>query len=71
MTWSFRQGAIVTYTREDGLPGPGNQEKYTVMDGWKVELQDEGCVQITNHKKQPSVFTVVPWHRIYEVRAAD
>jgi hypothetical protein len=28
MTWSFRQGAVVTYVREDGQPGPGSSHTY-------------------------------------------
>jgi hypothetical protein len=69
MTWSFNAGAIVTFVREDGHPGPGKQETYNELDGWKVEIQDEGCVQIMNWKAKPDIFMVLPWHRIYEIRA--
>jgi len=69
MTWSFRQGATVTYVRDDGQPGPGQVAVYKMVEGWSVELQDEGCVQISNYQAKPSVLLVVPWHRIYEIRA--
>ena len=71
MTWSFNQGAVVTFVREDGTVGPGKQETYSFMDGWKVEIQDEGCIQVTNWKTKPTVFMVLPWHRVYEIRAID
>lgn len=69
MTWSFRQGAVVTFSREDGQPGPGTATAYKSTDGWSIELQDEGCVQISNYQGDKSVLMVVPWHRIHEIRA--
>jgi hypothetical protein len=69
MTWSFRQGANITYVRDDGQPGPGQTTIYKTVEGWSVELQDEGCVQISNYRLEPSVLMVVPWHRIYEIRS--
>jgi hypothetical protein len=69
MTWSFRQGAVVTFSREDGQPGPGQSITYRMAEGWSVELQDEGCVQISNFQSQPTVMSVLPWHRIYEIRS--
>jgi hypothetical protein len=71
MSWSFRQGAVITFMRDDGQPGPGKQQTYRATDGWKVELQDEGCVQLTNWKSAPPVFMVLPYHRIYEMHATD
>jgi hypothetical protein len=69
MTWSFRMGAVVTFTRDDGQPGAGQAATYSHTDGWTVEIQDEGCVQLSNYRAEPSVLMVVPWHRIYEIRA--
>jgi hypothetical protein len=69
MTWSFRQGAVVTYTHEDGHPGPGLSHTYKMIEGWSVDLQDEGCVQISNYKSTPALMLIFPWHRIYEIRA--
>jgi hypothetical protein len=69
MTYNYRQGAVVTFTRDDGQPGPGMSETFKASDGWKVEIQNESCVEITNYLAQPPVPSrVVPWHRIYEIR---
>ena len=49
MTYHYRRGAIVTLVRGDGQPGPGEPFTYKAVDGWKVEIQDEGCVEITQY----------------------
>lgn len=68
MTYNYRQGAIVTFTRDDGLPGPGQRQTFSAADGWKVEIQDEGCVEISGYGRQPTPPTrAVPWHRIWEI----
>lgn len=68
MGYSYRQGAIVTYTRDDGQPGPGASEKFSAAEGWKVEIQDEGCVEITGYLKKPvPPSRAIPWHRIWEI----
>jgi hypothetical protein len=70
MTYSYRRGAIVTFVREDGQPGPGESYTYKVSDYWKVEFQDEGCVEISQYgAPDPAPSMVLPWHRIWEVRA--
>ena len=69
MAYSYRAGAIVTFCREDGQHGPGSSETYKAVDGWKVDIQDEGCVEITNYGAEtPVPSRIVPWHRIYEIR---
>ena len=69
MAYSYRSGAIVTFIRHDGQPGPGESTTFKATDGWKVEIQDEGCVEITNYgAPNPGPSTVVPWHRIWEIR---
>ncbi len=68
MTYNYRQGAVVTFTREDGGAGPGESLTLKASDGWKIEIQDEGCVEITGYgraDKPPS--RVVPFHRIWEI----
>jgi hypothetical protein len=72
MGYSFRQGAIVTFVREDGHPGPGESRHYPAADGWKVEIQDEGCVEINGYLRKPKPPSlVVPWHRIWEISTID
>ena len=65
MPWNYRQGATITFAREDGGPGPGQKETYRAVDGWKVEIQDQGCVELTNYRREPSIAMVIPWHRVY------
>ncbi len=68
MAYSYRQGAIVTFVRDDGLPGPGESQTYNARDGWKVDIQDEGLVEITNYLAKPPVPSrIIPWHRIWEI----
>jgi hypothetical protein len=68
MAYSFRQGAIVTFTREDGLPGPGETYKFPATEGWKVDIQDEGVVEISGYGRKPMPPSrVIPWHRIWEI----
>jgi hypothetical protein len=68
MTYHYRRGAIVTLVREDGQPGPGESATYKFVDGWKVEIQDEGCVEITQYgAPNPAPSVVLPWHRIWEI----
>jgi hypothetical protein len=70
MTFSYRMGAIVTLTREDGNPGPGEMREYKASDGWEVVIRDEGCVEITGYRRRPMPPPiVVPWHRIWEIKA--
>ena len=72
MTYSYRKGAIVTFTRDDGQPGPGVSVGYKAAEGWKVEIQNEGCVEITNHlATNPTPSRVYPWHRIWEICVID
>lgn len=67
MTYNYRKGAVVTLVREDGL-GPGESLTYPASDGWKVEVQVEGCVEITNYgSTTPEPARVLPWHRIWEI----
>jgi hypothetical protein len=66
--YSYRRGAKVIFTRDDGHPGPGESRTYGANEGWKVEIQDEGCVEISNYgAKNPEPSRVVPWHRIWEI----
>jgi hypothetical protein len=70
VTYNFRAGAVVTFMREDGYPGPGEMVKYPANDGWKVEIQNEGCVEISGYGKEPSPATVViGWNRIYQIES--
>jgi hypothetical protein len=68
MAYSYRQGAKVVFTKDDGQPGAGELRVYKASEGWKVDIQDEGCVEISNYLAKPSVPSViVPWHRIWEI----
>lgn len=70
MTYSYRAGAIVTFTRDDGYPGPGAVVKYPAAEGWKVEVQDEGCVEISGYGQNPAPPTLVlGWHRIWQIES--
>ncbi len=72
MGYSFRRGAIVTFVREDGQRGPGESYRYPASEGWKVEIQDEGCVEITGYLRKPvPPSLVVPWHRIWEISTIE
>jgi hypothetical protein len=54
--------------RSDGQPGPGESRTFKASEGWKVDIQDEGCVEITNYLAKPAVPSVIiPWHRIWEI----
>jgi hypothetical protein len=68
MTYNFRQGAIVTFTRDDGQPGPGESQTFAAANGWKVEIQNEGCIEITGYGQTPvPPSRAIPWHRIWEI----
>jgi hypothetical protein len=68
LTYNYRRGAIVTFTRDDGEPGAGQSIEYDHLEGWKVEVQDEGCVEITQYgAASPAPATVLPWHRIWAI----
>jgi hypothetical protein len=70
MAYSYRRGAVVTFVREDGQPGPGDTHEYSANDDWKVEIQDEGCVEISQYgAKNPALPKIVPWHRIWEIKS--
>jgi hypothetical protein len=71
VAYSFRAGARVTFTRDDGQPGPGQTFEYPAGEGWKVQIQDEGCVEISGYGKKPSPppTIVVGWHRIWQIEA--
>ena len=53
MAYSFRRGALVTFVREDGKDGPGESYKFPASEGWKVDIQDEGCVEISGYGMKP------------------
>ena len=55
MTYSFRRGAIVTFVREDGQPGPGESYTYKASDYWKVEFRTRAVC--------PSLSTAPPTRR--------
>jgi hypothetical protein len=68
MTYSYRQGAVVTYVNDDSGRGPGQVVEYKATKGWKVEIQDEGCVEISQYGiKNGANPTVLPWHRIWQI----
>src|SRR6266511_1364138 len=68
MTYTYRKGAVVTYMREDGQPGPGESKVYEASDGWTVQIQLEGCVEIANCvPRTPAPRTVIPWNRIWRI----
>jgi hypothetical protein len=68
MTYNYRQGAVVTFVRDDGGSGPGQTVEYKNVDGWKVEIQNEGCVEISQYGTQNGAKPViVPWHRIWQI----
>ncbi len=68
MTYTYRKGAVVTYMREDGQPGPGESKVYEASDGWTVQIQLEGCVEIANcGPRTPAPRTVIPWNRIWRI----
>lgn len=70
MAYSYRRGAFVTFVREDGQPGPGVSREYKSSNGWKVDIQDEGCVEITQYATpSPAPSVILPWHRIWEIRS--
>jgi hypothetical protein len=70
MTFNYRMGAVVTFAREDGQPGPGEKREYKANEGWNVEILDEGAVEISGYGRRPvPPSTIVPWHRIWEVTA--
>jgi hypothetical protein len=70
MAYSFRAGAIVTFMRDDGQPGAGQTIKYPASEGWKVEIQDEGCVEISGYSTNPPPPSlVIGWHRIYQIES--
>jgi hypothetical protein len=70
VAYSYRAGAIITFAREDGQPGPGNSVKYSAAEGWKVEIQDEGCIEISGYGQNPSPPTVViGWHRVWQIES--
>jgi hypothetical protein len=70
MAYSFRAGARVTFTHEDGQPGPGKAIEYPASQGWKVEIQDEGCVEISGYGMEPTPPSlVVGWHRIWQIES--
>jgi hypothetical protein len=68
MTYNYRAGAIVTFVRDDGRPGPGEVLEFNATDGWKVEIQDQGCAEITGYLRKPvPPSVIVPWHRIWQI----
>jgi hypothetical protein len=67
LTFNYRAGAIITFTREDGR-GPGDTRTFPATDGWTVKIQDEGCVEVSNYKIEKEPSRIVPWHRIWEIR---
>ena len=68
MAYSYRKGAAITYMREDGGPGPGETVTYSASDGWQVEIQDQGCVEVTGYLKNPvPPSLIIPWHRIWQI----
>jgi len=70
MSYSYRAGAIITFVREDGQPGPGVSHTYSAADRWKVEVQEQGCVEITNYgAPNAAPSRILPWHRIWEIRS--
>ena len=70
MTYNFRAGAKVTFTRDDGHPGPGQTIEYPARDGWKVSIQDEGCIEISAYGKQPSPpAIVIGWNRVWQIES--
>ena len=72
MAYSFRRGALVTFVREDGKDGPGESYKFPASEGWKVDIQDEGCVEISGYGMKPvPPSRVIPWHRIWEITAIE
>lgn len=72
MGYSFRQGAIVTFVRDDDKGGPGESYRLPASEGWKVEIQDEGCVEITGYLRKPvPPSRVIPWHRIWEITTIE
>ena len=72
MAYHYRAGATVTYTRDDGGPGPGQAVTYKAVDGWKVEIQDEGCIEISQYGAQNGAApVVVPWHRVWGITTAS
>ncbi|WNV85315.1 hypothetical protein [Umezawaea sp. Da 62-37] len=72
MAYSYRQGAVVTFTRDDGGPGPGSSVEYKSADGWKVEIQDQACVEISQYGvKNGAAPTIVPWHRIWQITTSN
>jgi hypothetical protein len=68
MSWNYRAGAIVTFTRDDGTYGPGQIRTFLAAEGWKVEIQDQGCVEITQYGVPDGESAhVFPWHRIWQI----
>jgi len=68
MTYSYRQGAIIAFTSESGASGPGETVEYKAADGWKVEIQNEGCVEVSQYGvKGGAAPMVIPWHRIWHI----
>lgn len=72
MAYNYRKGAIGTFALEDGSPGPGKTMEYKATDGWKVEIQNEGCVEISQYGiSNGAKPTVYPWHRIWQITASS
>jgi hypothetical protein len=70
MAYNFRAGAKVTFTRDDGQPGPGQTVEYPAVEGWKVQIQDEGCIEISGYGRDPvPPSIVVGWHRIWQIES--
>jgi hypothetical protein len=67
MTYSYRKGATITFVSEDGTFGPGKAVEYKSSAGWKVEVQDEGCVEVTQYIQGGAPAVVIPWHRIWQI----
>jgi hypothetical protein len=71
MGYSYRQGAVVTFLSADGK-GPGESYRFPASEGWKVEIQDQGCVEITGYLMKPMPPSrVIPWHRIWEITTIE
>lgn len=68
MTYSYRQGATITFASVNGTFGPGEAVEYKSSAGWKVEIQNEGCVEVTQYGTQGGAAPmVIPWHRIWQI----
>ena len=66
MSYSYNRGCKITFTRDDGRPGPGETLEFLMSASYKVTVQDEGFVEVMYFGK-PSVTTLYPSWRIYAI----